>query len=125
MTTYSEMPAAATVAALLWKLEDQLDEAFATCGELSAALPRARAEAKLPAIAGQAAFQYFSQVALAIGEARGHAVNGHRVLDKVRKVIRMDEGDGLGGNGSDFGDARPKSLFTDGVAEPTPLRRVA
>lgn len=122
MTTYSEMPAAAAVATLLRKLEDQLDEAFATCGELSAALPKARVEARLPAVAGQAAFQYFGQVALAIGEARGHAVNGHRVLDKVRKVIRLDEGDGPGDG---FGDVRPKSPFTDGIVEPTPLRRVA
>lgn len=121
MTTTNELPAATAVATLLRKLEDQLDEAFSTCGELAAALPRARSESRLPAVAGQAALQHVSQVFVALGEARGHAVNGHRVLDKVRKIIRMDEVEDING----FGDAQPKGLFVEGVSEPTPLRRVA
>ena len=56
------------VAELLWRLEAQLDEAVATGGELLAALPTARRASNLPAIAGQAALEKFSQTLLAISE---------------------------------------------------------
>lgn len=96
------MPAADALAALLWKLERQLDDAFETSGELLAALPRARAEAKLPAIHGQSAFELFSQATMAIGAARGHTVQGHRVIEKVGKQIGVE---------TSFGDESPKPDF--------------
>lgn len=91
--------AAQTVADLLWRLETQLDEAFATSGELLASLPRARHAANLPAIVGQQAFEMFSQAVVAIGAARGHTVAGHRIVEKVGKQIGYE---------TSFGDEQPK-----------------
>ncbi|HVF92933.1 MAG TPA: hypothetical protein VM900_01320 [Sphingomonas sp.] len=96
------MPAADALAALLWRLEAELDEAFATGGELLTALPRARLASNLPAVAGQAAFEQFSQALLAIGTARGHIVAGHRVVEKVGKQIGYE---------TSFGDEKPKEVF--------------
>ena len=99
--------AADALAALLWRLETQLDEAFATGGELLAALPRARSAAKLPAIAGQQAFEVFGQAILAIGAARGHTVAGHRVIEKLGRQIGYE---------TSFGDEQPKpDLVPSGV----------
>lgn len=101
----NEHAAAVDVTHLLWKLEEQLDAAFATSGELAAALPRARTAARLPAIAGQQAFELVSQAMMAIGAARGHTVQGHRVLEKVGRTIGYD---------ADYGDTRPKPDFMPG-----------
>ncbi len=54
------------------------------------ALPRARAEAKLSAVVGQHAFEMLGQAMMAIGQARGHAVQSHRILEKVGKTIGFD-----------------------------------
>jgi len=108
--------AADNLAQLLWRLEAQLDAAFATSGELLAALPRARAEANLPAIAGHSAFELFSQTALAIGTARGHTVAGHRVVEKVGRQIGYEVS---------FGDERPKPDFAPTGGDAGHLRIVA
>lgn len=102
MSFTNSQAAADKVAQLLWQLETQLDEAFATGGELLAALPRARTAAKLPAIAGQQAFEMFGQAILAIGAARGHTVAGHRIVEKVGKQIGYE---------TSFGDEFPKPEF--------------
>ena len=94
--------AADAVAQLLWRLEAQLDEALATGGELLASLPAARAAFKLPAIAGQAAVEKFSQTLLAISEARGHVVAGHRAVERVGKQIGYE---------TSYGDEGPKAIF--------------
>lgn len=91
--------AARSVADLLWRLETQLDAAFATSGELLASLPRARHTAQLPAIVGQQAFELFSQAVVAIGAARGHTVAGHRIIEKVGRQIGFE---------TSFGDEQPK-----------------
>lgn len=104
------------VAALLWRLEDQLDEAFATGGELLASLPRARRASNLPAIAGQAAFDHFSQTLLAISEARGHVVAGHRVVERVGKQIGYE---------TSFGDEKPKDGFMPTGVDASYLRVAA
>jgi hypothetical protein len=108
--------AADAVATLLWRLETQLDEAFATGGELLAALPRARTAAKLPAIAGQQAFETLSQAILAIGTARGHTVAGHRVIEKVGRQIGYE---------TSFGDEQPKPDFVPTGVDGSHLRVAA
>ena len=110
------MPAADALAALLWRLESQIDEVFATGGELLTALPRARLASNLPAIAGQAAFEQFSQALLAIGTARGHVVAGHRVVEKVGKQIGYETA---------FGDEKPKEVFVPTGSDASHLRVVA
>ncbi len=104
------------VAELLWRLEAQLDEAFATGGELLASLPKARRASNLPAIAGQAAFEKFSQTLLAISEARGHVVAGHRVVERVGKQIGYE---------TSFGDEKPKEVFMPTGADASHLRVAA
>jgi len=104
------------VAELLWRLEAQLDEALATGGELLASLPTARRASKLPAIAGQAAVQHFSQTLLAISEARGHVVAGHRVVEKVGKQIGYE---------TSYGDEGPKEGFAPTGADANHLRVAA
>ena len=116
MSYAKRMPAADAVAQLLWRLEEQLDEAFATGGDLLAALPRARLASNLPAIAGQAAFEQFSQALLAIGTARGHIVAGHRVVEKVGKQIGYETG---------FGDEKPKEAFVPTGVDASHLRVAA
>jgi hypothetical protein len=104
------------VAELLWRLEAQLDDAFATGGELLSALPMARRASNLPAIAGQAAFEKFSQTLLAISEARGHVVAGHRVIEKVGKQIGYE---------TSFGEEKPKDGFVPTGADASHLRVAA
>ena len=116
-STYASSQAAAeAVAQLLWRLETQLDEAFATGGELLAALPRARHAAALPAIAGQQAFEVFGQAILAIGAARGHTVAGHRVIEKLGRQIGFE---------TSFGDELPKPEFAPTGADGSHLRVAA
>ena len=113
----SEHEAALQVTRLLWKLENELDAAFATAGELATALPRARAEARLSAVVGQHAFEMLGQAMMAIGQARGHAVQSHRILEKVGQTIGFDA--------NEYGDNRPKPPQTTGILEALPLRAAA
>ncbi len=115
--SYANTEAAAqAVAQLLWRLETQLDEAFATGGELLAALPRARSAANLPAIAGQQAFEVLGQAIMAIGAARGHTVAGHRVIEKLGKQIGFE---------TSFGDEKPKPDFAPAGVDRNHLRVAA
>jgi hypothetical protein len=116
MSKIEERAANDAVAELLWRLEAQLDEAVATGGELLAALPAARRASSLPAIAGQAASENFSQTLLAISEARGHVVAGHRVFEKVGKQIGYE---------TSYGDEGPKALFMPTGADASHLRVAA
>ncbi|MDY0959938.1 MULTISPECIES: hypothetical protein [unclassified Sphingomonas] len=113
----AEHEAAVQVTQLLWKLENELDAAFATAGALATALPRARSEARLSAVVGQHAFEQLSQALMAIGQARGHAVQSHRVLEKVGKTIGFDA--------DDYGDTRPKPPSVTADIVPVPLRVAA
>lgn len=116
-TSYANtQDAAEAVSQLLWRLETQLDEAFATGGELLAALPRARAAANLPAIAGQQAFEVLGQALVALGAARGHTVAGHRVIEKIGKQIGYE---------TSFGDEQPKPDFAPTGADVSHLRVAA
>ena len=116
MSYANTQAAAEAVAALLWRLETQLDEAFAPGGELLSALPRARAAANLPAIAGQQAFEVLGQAIMAIGAARGHTVAGHRVIEKLGRQIGIERS---------FGDELPKPEFVPTGADVSHLRVAA
>jgi hypothetical protein len=116
MSYANTQDAADAVAQLLWRLETQLDEAFATGGDLLAALPRARTAARLPAIAGQQAFEVLGQAILAIGSARGHTVAGHRIIEKLGKQIGYE---------TSFGDEKPKPEFAPTGADVSHLRVAA
>jgi hypothetical protein len=116
MSYANTQAAAEAVAQLLWRLETQLDDAFATGGELLAALPRARSAANLPAIAGQQAFEVFGQAILAIGAARGHTVAGHRVIEKLGRQMGYE---------TSFGDEQPKPDFAPTGVEGGHLRVAA
>ena len=116
MSNVNAMAAADAVAKLLYRLEEQLDEAFATGGELLSALPKARQASNLPAGAGQVAFERFSQTLLAISEARGHAVAGHRIVEKVGKQIGYE---------TSYGDEKPKDPFYSTGADASHLRVAA
>ncbi|MDQ1158698.1 hypothetical protein QE385_003025 [Sphingomonas sp. SORGH_AS 950] len=113
----TEHESALQVTELLWKLENDLDAAFATAGALAMALPRARAEAKLSAVVGQHAFEMLGQAMMAIGQARGHTVQSHRILEKVGKTIGFDA--------DEYGDNRPKPPEVTGTVSPMPLRAAA
>lgn len=113
----AEHDVAVQVTQLLWQLENELDAAFATAGALATALPRARAEARLSAVVGQSAFELLSQALMAIGQARGAAVQSHRVLEKVSKTIGFDA--------DDYGDTRSKPPEVTGQVAPMPLRVAA
>ena len=106
MSYANTQAAAEAVAALLWRLETQLDEA----------LPRARAAANLPAIAGQQAFEVLGQAIMAIGAARGHTVAGHRVIEKLGRQIGIERS---------FGDELPKPEFVPTGADVSHLRVAA
>ena len=116
MSYTNALPTTDAVAELLWRLEAQIDEVFATGGELLTALPRARLASNLPAIAGQAAFEQFSHALLAIGTARGHVVAGHRVVEKVGKQIGYE---------TSFGDEKPKDGFVPTGVDASHLRVAA
>lgn len=95
--------AAAHIAALLYKFETLIDETV-TCGaQLAAAMPAARKEANLPALAGQHALGSVGEAITAVIEARRHAVATHKHLDKTRELMGLPE--------VAFGDETPKTPY--------------
>lgn len=106
--------AADQVATLLLQLEKEIDQAFATAGCLASALPDARSEARLPAVASHHAYGHFCAAIAAIGAAHGHTVALHRSLDVLAKRLGYEKS---------YGDTQPNDPFT--TAEITPLRTAA
>ena len=53
----------------------------------------------------------------AIGQARGHAVQSHRILEKVGQTIGFDA--------DNYGDNRPKPPEVTGTVATMPLRAAA
>jgi hypothetical protein len=82
----------------LARLEHHIDAAFATAGELSTELVHAKQAHNLSSVVGQSAFAAFGKAHLALVEARGHAVSGHRLLEQLGKYLGIDTtafGDGV------------------------------
>ena len=92
MTTMTKTPdvIAGQVGSLLHKLEMLIDEAVSCGAELTAALPRARVEAKLPALVGQHSLDTLTEAVQSLVSARRQTVATHKHLDKVRELMGLD-----------------------------------
>lgn len=82
--------AAADVARKLRALESHIDAAWAAGGELQSAIVRARLAHGLSATVGQPIFAAVGQVTVALADARGHAVKGHRLLEPLARSLGID-----------------------------------
>lgn len=109
------------VADRLFAVEGAIDVALMRAAELTAAMPQARMEARLPAMVGQEALDKAAQAFVALVEARRCIIETHKSLDQTREEIGLRE--------VDAGDTVPKvpgvSPLSAQRATPTPLRAVA
>jgi len=107
------------VADRLFAAENAIDIALTRAAELTAAMPQARAEARLPAMVGQSALDRAAEAFSALVEARRRIVETHAHLDQAREQIGLRE--------VDAGDTEPKvppGTFTEG-ADVVHIRAVA
>lgn len=106
------------VADRLFAVESAIDIALTRAAELTAAMPRARTEARLPAMIGQNALDRATEAFVALVEARRRIVETHQSLDETRQQIGLRE--------VDAGDSVPKipGIFTEAVAERAPISRL-
>ena len=88
------------VADHLFAVESAIDIALTRAAELSAAMPAARTEARLPAMIGQDALAGAAETFTALVEARRRIVQTHASLDQAREQIGLRE--------VDSGDSYPK-----------------
>lgn len=90
----------------LFAAESAIDEALTRAAELNAAMPQARAEARLPAMIGQNALTRAAEAYATLVEARRLIIEAHAALDEARAQIGLKE--------VNAGDLTPKvpGLFT-------------
>lgn len=88
------------VADRLFAVENAIDVALTRAAELTAAMPAARTEARLPATVGQTALDRAAEAFSALVEARRRIVETHAQLDQARLQIGLRE--------VDAGDTEPK-----------------
>ena len=100
--------AAAPLRERLLAFEHLLDAALQEGGVLCAELVRARHAAGLSAVVGQPVFASITQALGSITDARGQAVQAHKLLDRI--------GQALGYNDPGYGDAG-KDPFTTAIAD--------
>ena len=81
------------VADRLFAVENAIDLALTRAAELNAAMPQARAEARLPAMIGQTALDRAAEAFTALVEARRRIVETHASLDEARLQIGLREVD--------------------------------
>lgn len=81
------------VADRLFAAENAIDIALTRAAELTAAMPQARAEARLPAMVGQIALDRAADAFSALVEARRRIVETHAHLDEARAQIGLREVD--------------------------------
>jgi flavin-binding protein dodecin len=107
------------VADRLFALEDAIDVALTRAAELTASMPEARGEARLPAMIGQDALDRAAETFSSLVLARRRVVETHQSLDEARIQMGLKEVAG--------GDLVPKPsiLEPEGRAPATPLRAVA
>jgi hypothetical protein len=110
--------AAQKVADRLFAVENAIDIALTRAAELTAAMPMARAEARLPAMVGQAALDRAAEAFSALVEARRRIVETHDQLDATRLQIGLKE--------VDAGDTEPKTSpgFIPGFTEAADVVRI-
>ena len=78
------------LAARLYTAEAAIDQAMAETAAFAAALPGARADAWLSAVAGQRAFTGAAASISALAEARGHLVQTHDTLSALARKLGLD-----------------------------------
>jgi hypothetical protein len=101
-----QLSAAMKVAEGLVRFEQLIDQVVSAGADLTAALPRARADANFPAQVGQHALDSMAEAMHAAIATRRHAVAAHRHLDKVREVTGLPI--------ISWGDEGPKPGFEGG-----------
>lgn len=106
------------VADRLFAVERAIDVALTRAAELTAAMPEARHEARLPAMIGQTALDRAAETFTALVQARRRIVETHESLDAARLQIGLKE--------VDAGDTVPKTPnpFTEGVATEAPVAQL-
>jgi hypothetical protein len=92
--------AAQKVADRLFAVEAAIDVALAAAAELNAAIPSARAEARISAVVGQDAIDRAAESFAFLVQARRHMVEAHHCLEETRIQIGLRE--------VSVGDALPK-----------------
>lgn len=104
------------VADRLFAVETAIDMALTRAAELNAAMPMARAEAKLPAMIGQSAFDCAAEAFTALVKARRRIVETHESLDQARVHMGLRE--------VDTGDTDGKQPVMPPLAECEPVTRI-
>ncbi|HEX8512952.1 MAG TPA: hypothetical protein VF688_07575 [Allosphingosinicella sp.] len=79
------------VADHLFAVETAIDEALTRAAQLAAVMPRARTEARLPAMVGQDALDRATETFVALVEARRRIIETHKSLDATRAQIGLRE----------------------------------
>ena len=79
------------VADRLFAVESAIDVALTRAAELTAAMPQARTEARLPAMIGQTALDRAAEAFAALVEARRRIVETHTSLDQARLQMGLRE----------------------------------
>lgn len=74
----------------LYAAESAIDRALAEAAALTAALPAARADAYLSAVAGHRAFSGAAAAISALTEARGHVVQTHNTLAALARRLGLE-----------------------------------
>lgn len=107
-----------TLAGRLFAAEAAIDQALAETAFLAAALPAARADAFLSAVAGQKVFDGAAASISSLAEARSHLVQTHTALAALARKLGLDvlavgpldkpgEQPPIGGGGGGGGGVRP------------------
>lgn len=79
------------LAARLYALEKAIDAALSEAAELTAALPRARAQSYLSVVTGQKAFDEMAGTIVALTSARAHTVHTHQALAALARKLGLDD----------------------------------
>ncbi|HRJ63244.1 hypothetical protein [Brevundimonas sp. UBA2416] len=119
------------LAVRLYAAESAIDQALIETATLAAALPAARADAWLSAVAGQRAFAGTAATISALSDARAHIVETHNTLTALARKLGLETlavgpldkpGDGppIGGGGGDGPGVAP-----DMVNKSLPRRTIA
>lgn len=120
-----------TLATRLYAAESAIDQALMETASLAAALPAARADAWLSAVAGQGAFAGTAGAISALSDARAHIIQTHKTLTALARKLGLEalavgpvdkpgDGEPIGGGDGDSG-----GLVPDMVNKPLPFARQA
>ncbi len=83
--------AAKKVADCLFAVEEAIDLALTRAAELNAAMPAARADARVSALVGQQAMDRAARAFTLLVQARGEMCETHRCLDETKTQIGLRE----------------------------------